>query len=273
MTKLKHNKKRNTAFLYESLIRELTKSIINKDDERKEKIISVIKEHFSEDTLLYRELKLYGALNETYRLSPNMAEKLIFEVKKEHSTIDKKKLFVEQTKLINKINKAISKSIFSNFVPNYKDLATIYQVFNTNSVKKKVLLEQSIFGRLTHRSKNEDANMKTMDNLVYKSFVKRFNGKYSEKLLEEQKELLNKYITSFLDNGVELKVYLNEEIVRLKENVSDALSLKEIQEDSDMLMKTKEVMNILENFKKEKIDKVLINKVLKIQDLVKEIKN
>jgi len=182
-------------------------------------------------------------------------------------------LFTEQTKLINKINKIISKSIFSNFVPNYKDLATIYQVFNTDSVKKKVLLEQNIFGKLTYRNKNEAANMKTMDNLVYKSFVNRFNGKYSEKLLDEQKELLNKYITSFLDNGIELKVYLNEEIVRLKESILGALSMKETQEDSDMLTKTKEVINILESFKKEKIDKVLINKVLKIQNLVKEIKS
>jgi len=271
--KLKHNKKRNTAFLYESLIRELTKSIINKDDKNKDQIILVIKEHFNEDTLLYRELKLYSTLNETYGLSPNMAEKLIFEVKKEHSTIDKKRLFAEQTKLINKINKIVSKSIFSNFVPNYKDLATIYQVFNINSIKKKILLEQNIFGRLTYGNKKEDTNMKTMGNLVYKSFVKRFNGKYSEKLLEEQKTLLNKYITSFLDNGIELKVYLNEEITRLKENISSALDMKEVQDDLDMLTKTKEVMSILENFKKEKIDKALINKVLKIQDLVKEIKS
>jgi phosphatidylinositol alpha-mannosyltransferase len=33
--KLKHNKKRNTAFLFESLTKELTKAIVAKDEKRK----------------------------------------------------------------------------------------------------------------------------------------------------------------------------------------------------------------------------------------------
>ena len=37
MTKLKHNKKRNTAFLYETLVRELTKSIVKKNNIRSSK--------------------------------------------------------------------------------------------------------------------------------------------------------------------------------------------------------------------------------------------
>ena len=36
--KLKHNKKRNTAFLYETLMRELTKSILSKDANNKSKL-------------------------------------------------------------------------------------------------------------------------------------------------------------------------------------------------------------------------------------------
>ena len=44
--KLKHNKKRNTAFLFESLTKELTKAIVNKDEKTKQIILSVIKEHF-----------------------------------------------------------------------------------------------------------------------------------------------------------------------------------------------------------------------------------
>ena len=40
--KLRHNKKRNTAFLYESLIRELTKAVVKKDDFLKEKMVKMI---------------------------------------------------------------------------------------------------------------------------------------------------------------------------------------------------------------------------------------
>ena len=53
--KLKHNKKRNTAFLFESLVREMTKAVVNKDMEGKQKVLSIIKEHFHKGTELYKE--------------------------------------------------------------------------------------------------------------------------------------------------------------------------------------------------------------------------
>ena len=50
--KLKHNKKRNTAFLYEILMRELTKSILFKNVENKKSLIKIIKEHFRKNSIL-----------------------------------------------------------------------------------------------------------------------------------------------------------------------------------------------------------------------------
>ena len=47
MAKLKHNKKRNTAFLYEALVREATKSILEQDQVKKAIIINIMREHFS----------------------------------------------------------------------------------------------------------------------------------------------------------------------------------------------------------------------------------
>ena len=40
--KVRHNKKRNTAFLYESLIKELTKTIIKKQNKRKQRVLFFI---------------------------------------------------------------------------------------------------------------------------------------------------------------------------------------------------------------------------------------
>ena len=57
--KPKHNKKRNTAFLYEVLIRELTKSVVRRDHEKKKNIILILKEHFGVNSILYKELQLY----------------------------------------------------------------------------------------------------------------------------------------------------------------------------------------------------------------------
>ena len=55
---MKHNKKRNTAFIYETLTRELTKAIVDKNSDRKETVLAIIKEGFSGDSTLAKELSL-----------------------------------------------------------------------------------------------------------------------------------------------------------------------------------------------------------------------
>ena len=44
--KFRHNKKRNTAFLFEALIREVTKAVAEDNKEREAKIIKIIKEQY-----------------------------------------------------------------------------------------------------------------------------------------------------------------------------------------------------------------------------------
>ena len=57
--KLRHNKKRNTAFLYETLVKELTKSVVNNDVKKKKAVLSILKEHFKKGSALGNELTLY----------------------------------------------------------------------------------------------------------------------------------------------------------------------------------------------------------------------
>jgi len=269
---LKHNKKRNTAFLYETLLKELTKSVVSGDTEKKWQIINLMKEFFNAGTNLHKELVLYKSLNETNQLAPHTAEKLVYEIRLQHSKLDKKKIFSEQSALIKEMNKTFSKGVFSNFVANYKSLATIYQIFNEETpTKSRVLLEENILKTLTSEKQEEEQAMKPIDNIVYKQFVQKFNEEYSDKLCQEQKELLNKYIASFLDNGIELKVYLNEELTRLKNEVKESMKIQEVKEDEEMMEKTKSVAALLESFKEKQIDKEMIEKVLKIQELAKEI--
>ena len=74
-----------------------------------------------------------------------------------------------------------------------------------------------------------------------------------------------------MDNGIELKVFLNEEVARLKKVVKRSLTLEDIKNDLEMENKTKKVLSILDEVKEKNIDKHLINKIFKIQKLVKEI--
>jgi len=270
MIKFKHNKKRNSAFLYEVIIQEMTKAVISGDSALQSRITTLIKESFNPRSMLYRELKLYHALTRTKSVGVLTAEKIINEVKMRHKELNKKQLVMEQNKLTRKIRKYFTNDVFSNFVPDYKNLASISQIFNHKvPINSKVLLENELIGKMS--VKLEEQKMVPIDNLVYKSFVKNFNEEYSDKLLKEQKELLTKFITSFNDSLIELNVYLNDEISRLKTELKKSLNIKEIQEDTQMKTNASKVIEMLESYKNKKPDIQMVKEVIKVQSLVQEL--
>ena len=63
--KMKHNKKLNTAFIYEAIITELAKAIHEGDKSKKSTIIRVIRENFGGNSLLSKDLELYKSILET----------------------------------------------------------------------------------------------------------------------------------------------------------------------------------------------------------------
>ena len=273
MAKFKHNKKQNTGFLYESMILELTKAILNKDVELKNEIVSKLRESFKYGSHLHQDLKLYHSITKTKNINPYVADKIITEVKQARQKIDQKKLLQEQNSLTRYIKKNLGDDALSNFVPNYKLLATISQIFNHKvPVKTRIILENELVGHMSSSEKLQENKMVPIDNIVYKSFSKRFNKSYGEKLLQEQKVLLSKFASSFSNNGLELKSYLNEEVGRLKDEMKKSLDTMEFVEDSDMRTNAKEVISLLESYQTTQPDKNMVQQILKIQSLVQEIK-
>jgi len=271
--KVKHNKKRNTLFLYETLVRELTKSIMKKDTAKQSIIIKMCKESFVKGSLMHKEKELYSALLETRSLDKEAATKLMDMVKEERSKVDNKKLFVEQTRLISRINKDLGGSPFATFVPGYKSLATIAQLFSTTTpFREKFLLEQKIVENMTAAADAPVEVMESIDNLAYKTFVKSFNSKYGESLLPEQRQTIEMYVMSFADNSLGLKGFLNEEIGRLKKGMVQVLNTEEVKKDSNMLSQTSSVVALLEDMSSYPIDDEMISKILKVQALVSETK-
>jgi len=272
--KLKHNKKRNTAFVYEALVREVAKAVVKKDESRKNLIVKIMKENFTPNSILAKELRLYKTLEETKGLDVYTAERLIKEARIDYNKLNKDDIFKRQTELINIINKNLTSEVFANFVPNYKNLATIAQVFGADvDTKERVLLERKLLGDMVMKEgvPAKSKNMPHIDGLVYRTFVKKFNEKYDKELLPEQKQLLNLFLTSFVDNGVEFKMFLSEEVGRLKNSIASALKKDNSDIDNDMRDKTKLVLEKLEEFKKTKIDENMVKGVLKIQGLASEV--
>jgi hypothetical protein len=275
MAKTKHNKKRNTAFLYEALVREMTKAVVSQDKERKNNIVDILKESFSSSKVLGQELKLYQTIIESTDLDSVTAEKLLYKIREAYSELDEQEIYDAQSNVIDRINKEIGSEVYNNFVPNYKSIATVSQLFGADSnavgIKRGVILEQQVLEALTTSTiKESKVEMKPIDNIVFKTFTSKFNETYGDGLLSEQKELLNRYILSF-SSDTDMKIYLNEELGRLHSALNKALSTEEITSDDDMTESTNSVIKMIEEFRDTPVDKTLVEKVLKIQNLVHEI--
>jgi len=264
---MKHNKKRNTAFLYECLIKEMTKAVVRGELQKKKQIIETLKRYFSKGKPLYNDLQLYKQLMETKDLKESLGIRFMEEVKKDWESLDRKEIFNQQTQLIKEFNQTLPEA-FGNFIPNYKSIATVGQYFNSNGLKAKtrLLIEEKLKTLvISHPQAIKEDNLKTVDALTYKTFVSKFNDTYKESLLKEQRELLTNYITSFSDNGLGLKMFMNEEVGRLKEQCENLSEGK--WSDKIKLVKEK-----LEDFKNKPLTEEIVKDVFHIQQLLSEIK-
>ena len=266
---MKHNKKRNTAFLYECLIKELTKAIVREDKKRQIITKKVIKEFFNKNSELRKELNLYNSLLETNALSESFSRRLLEESKKDFYDLSRKNIFNSQTKLINVMNQKLGHNIFSNFIPNYKDIASVGLYFQNQKLgaKKRIMLEENLIKYLG-RSNSLLTEMKHLDNLEYRTFVNKFNETYERTLRTEQKDLLTNYIVSFSDNGVGLKSFLNEEIGRLKNALQVQLSEGSTNHNSENFKKVKAK---LDKYSQIPIDHQMVEEIFYIQDLIAEV--
>ena len=268
--KAKHNKKRNTAFVYEALIREMARAILTSNTSRKNKILEILRKHFRSGSILEKELNCFNALTESRGLDKYTAEKMIYRAREAYEKLDKAEIFKEQSQVIGKINKEVTPEVFSNFVPNYKSYATISQIFNKNlPVKQKVIMEQEIVKIITDKGDTINEGLKPVDRLVVRTFVKNFNKKYKD-LLPEQKSLLGKYILAFQESETDFRVHLVEELTRIKNEVEKSLKLEEVFSDEAMVESTNRVIKEINEFNVSSVGEKELRKILKIQNLVSE---
>ena len=265
--KYSHNKKRNTAFVYETLIVEISKAVIKNKLERKNNILMLLREFFKKDTILNKDLEIYKSFYETKDINDGLIEKLLSEAKKQYTALNRKLVFDTQTKLINEVNKKLGPEVWNNFVPDYKKLATINQTLNQDiPPKKQVLMERKLINNFL-KNKEEKKPFPNVNNLAVKTFIQKFNKEYSDSLTEQQKTFLNKYIMSSNDSGIEFKVYLYEEIDRLKTVLQETIA----KSDKDLSTKLEKVISKMTNYNQRKIDKSLVSEIMKIQSLTNEV--
>jgi len=230
MKKIKHSKFKNTGFIFELLVRQITSEIMSANKSVAERIL---KEHFNSKKELSKELKLYQYLiNEKYN-SESKAEKFIDTILEARKRLDETKLAREKYNLVKEIKDTYNLEEFiKSPISNYKTLASIYKIFEvastdeqydpTDIVSSRFTITESIINSsiqnkdiklkdlVMEEYKKQDEDLRAVS---YKLLVESFNNKYKN-LTSEQKGLLREYINNINNTG-KLNEYVSNEITKL----------------------------------------------------------
>ena len=268
MKKIKHSKFKNTGFIFELLVRQITSEIMSNDKSVAEKIL---KEHFNGKKELSKELKLYQYLiNERYN-SESKAEQFINTILEARKRLDEKKLTKEKYNLIKEIKETYNLDEFiKSSISNYKTLASIYKIFETvvtdeqydptDIVSSRFTIAENIINSsiqnkdikikdaVLEEYRKQDGDLRAVS---YKLLVESFNSKYKN-LTEDQKGLLREYINNINNTG-KLNQYVNEEITKLVDSlkevgskISDKVTKIKLAETISNVRKIKSVKKIRE---------------------------
>tara|TARA_Y100000114_G_C11750790_1_gene324195 strand:- start:649 stop:1479 length:831 start_codon:yes stop_codon:yes gene_type:complete len=197
-----HNKKRNVGIIYEQIINYVCNKLMNKEKDKAEVAIKIIKNNFKKDTQLYKEYKLFKALASTHNVSDHLASSIITEAKKAcNYMFNNEILEKEKSNLIRELNHNIGKGlIFEEKIKNYRTYATIQTLLNewrksSSDFDKVTEYEIKLHESLTSKNVITDTKvMPKVDKLTYKLMKEMFNKKYNSKLNETQQEIISAFI-------------------------------------------------------------------------------
>ena len=159
----KHNKIKNTGILFELLTRQVTVDVLN--NENNSSAIKILKEFFNTNTELGKENELYKILLEKKYKNINHADMLIEAVIKNRRKLSNRRLNNEKYNLIKTIKECYNmKDFFNSRINNYKVLASIFNIFETESSRK-------VFGPVIET----DSKVVVMENVIKTNFSKMSN--------------------------------------------------------------------------------------------------
>jgi len=286
MKKIKHSKFKNTGFIFELLVRQITSEIMSANKSIAEKIL---KEHFNSKKELSKELKLYQFLiNEKYN-SEVKAEKFIDTILDARKQLDEKKLIKEKYNLIKQIKETYGLDEFiKSPISNYKTLASIYKIFEVVSTNEQYDPTDIVSSRFTIAEniinssiQNKEARIKDavleeykkqdedLRAISYKMLVESFNNKYKN-LTEEQKLLLREYINNINNTG-KLNEYISTEIIKLINGLKEVGS--KIPDKVTKIKLAETISNIRKIKSVKKIKEQHLSAMMMSYELLKELKN
>ena len=282
--KLKHSKIKNTGILFELLTRQITADVLAG---KSTKSVSILKKYFNENTELGKELELYRLLSEKHYQSEVRANDLLNVVIKSRQRLNNSSLRREKYNLIKSIKENYNVTDFFNGrIPNYRILASIYNIFQSETtdenfktehivnskftilehITNKRVDEKKIKEKVLKEYTKEDKDLRL---LAYQILVDKFNKKYKS-LDESQKSLLKNYINN-VSNTNSLRGYVDTEVAKIRKELKSELPKVK---DKITSIKLSESIKQIENLTKGKVvsEKQVLT-LMRYYELIKEIKN
>lgn len=274
MNGLKHSKVKNTGLVFELLVRQVASDTMSN---KNSPALNIIKKHFTKNSELTNELKLYRSLKEeTFNMNEKSIE-FVDAVITARKNINESQLKREKYNLIKNIkSKFVIEEFFKSRVHDYKIHASVYKLFEyaqaddpKDYIETKYQVVEYIQRKLkptaktTLVSENNDIRI-----LASKMIIDKFNEKYS-KLSMRQKQVLREYINN-VTNSEKLKKYI---ILETKKLQKDLLKTTTQIASKVVRIKIKEVAKLLSNLSKKHIveDKDVLT-ILRYHELINEIK-
>jgi len=254
---IKHNKVKNTAFLYECLTRQITSDVLSNIDPSP--ALAIVKEFFKPTTILGKELVLYKALTSKKLKNEGKINYLVDSVLRERKKLNYSEMRRAKYNLVKKITEKYElKDFFRTRISNYKDIASVYKLFeiqqNSNPFEEteiRFVVMENLKEKDSPKSNKQsvvekfEKESKDLRLLSYKILVDKFNQKYSN-LNESQRDLLKTYINN-ISNTSTLKEFMANEINTLKDKIS---KIHPKIDDKVVSIKLKECLNVLKKLNK-----------------------
>lgn len=203
-----HNKKRNTALLYEFLIRTISSALVENDKRKSSVALKILRRYFKPGTQLYKEFRIFNALIKTTVSSDSVATSILKEARTAIEVLDYEALDKEKSLLIRNINHVIKdENFYDQPVAEYRLYASIQTLFNewrkpvgSADIVSLANYENQLREWLITEKKKEDHTLidetPGTTRLLMKVMMKKLNEKYASSLNDDQREIIKAYAFS-----------------------------------------------------------------------------
>jgi len=277
-----HNKKRNTALLYEFLVRTISSALVEGDKKRSSTALRILRKHYKPGTHLYKEFRLFNALVKTTISSDSIVTSILSEARAAANSTDVDELSREKSLLIRNINHMLKDDHFYDQpIAEYRLYATIQTLLNewrkpagAADITSLANYENQLREWLLVEKKKEDHVLidetPGTTRLVMKMMMKKMNEKYSVTLNNEQREIIKAYAFSSTDESQSnIKKRLKETRIDLLESIDQYVEQK--KEDTLLVNKLRDVRTKVIAESLENVDDFIVSRFMLYSTLCHEL--